>query len=261
MTTRSESVRIPVDDEVIAGTFLEPSPRVPGILFVHGWGGSQRNDVARAKGIAALGCVCLTFDLRGHERTVEQQQAITREHSLRDLLAAYDQLASHPGTDPNAIAVVGSSYGGYLAAILTTLRPVRWLGLHVPAIYRDEDWHTPKRQLSRADLNAYRRVRLNPDENRALAACAAFHGDVLIVESEHDDFVPHTTIMSYRTAFLNSHSMTHRIMDGADHALSTPAMQQLYADILVNWITEMIVGVRVNQSAMRELFERDATRS
>ncbi len=261
MSTRSESVRINVDDEVIAGTFLEPSPRVPGILFVHGWGGSQRNDVARAKGIAALGCICLTFDLRGHERTVEQQQAVTREHSLRDLLAAYDRLAAHPGIDPGAIAVVGSSYGGYLAAILTTRRPVKWLGLHVPALYRDEDWHTPKRALNRADLTAYRQQHVLPTANRALAACMDFTGDVLIVESEHDAFVPHQTIMSYRMAFQQSHSMTHRIMDGADHALSTPAMQQDYAEILVNWITEMIVGVRVNHSAHRELFTRDDTRS
>lgn len=258
MTTRSEPVRIAVDGEVIAGTFLEPNLKVPGVLFVHGWGGSQKTDLARAKGIAGLGCICMTFDLRGHERTFEQQQRITREHSLRDLIAAYDRLASHPGIDPSAIAVIGSSYGGYLAAILTSLRPVKWLGLHVPALYRDEDWHTPKRQLSRADLTAYRSERVDPGSNRALGACLAYTGDVLLVQSEHDVYVPSQTIMSYRAAFQHTHSLTHRIVDDADHALSSPASRQAYTGILVNWITEMVVGIRVGSATMRELFEADA---
>ena len=38
---------------------------------------------------------------------------MTREQNLDDLLAAYDLLAQHPHIDPSAIAVVGTSYGGY----------------------------------------------------------------------------------------------------------------------------------------------------
>src|SRR5690606_10852179 len=85
---------------------------------------------------------------------------------------------------------------------------------------------------------------LGPDENRALAACEAFTGDVLIVESEHDAFIPHSTIMNYRSAFRQAHSMTHRIVDGADHALTDKSAQRSYTSILLNWATEMIVGAR-----------------
>src|SRR5690606_3542934 len=100
-------------------------------------------------------------------------------------------------------------------------------------------------QLNREDLAVYRGAPVTPEENRALAACAAFTGDVLIIESEHDRLVPHATIMSYRAAFRNSHSLTHRVVDGADHALSEKTSQQAYTSILVGWITEMIVGARV----------------
>ena len=220
MATHSESVDILVDDEHIAGTFLSPPTKLPGVLFVHGWGGSQERDLARARGIAGLGCICLSFDLRGHALTLAQQQTVTREQNLRDLLAAYDLLVQHPNIDPSAIAVVGTSYGGYLATLLTTLRPVKWLALRVPALYGDEDWAVPKRQLDRDTLNQLRGRRVMPEENRALAACAAFRGDVLIVESEHDHLVPHSTIMSYRAAFHQTHSLTHRIILGADHALT-----------------------------------------
>ena len=72
---------------------------------------------------------------------------MTRQANLQDLLAAYDALVAHPSIDRDAVAVVCSRYGGYLAAILTELRPVRWLGLRVPVLYLDEGWNTPKRAL------------------------------------------------------------------------------------------------------------------
>ncbi|MNQ99563.1 hypothetical protein D3C85_1153040 [compost metagenome] len=53
--------------------------------------------------------------------------------------------------------------------------------------------------------------------------------------------------MSYRSAFRRSHSLTHRILDGADHGLSDKASQQAYTSILVNWVTEMVMGARVGR--------------
>ena len=245
MTTSSSTIEITIDGEQIAGTFLAPHSKVPGVLFIHGWGGSQERDLDRARGIAGLGCVCLTFDLRGHEKGSERQQTISREENLRDIIAAYDRLVQHPVIDTKAIAVVGTSYGGYLSTILTTLRPVKWLSLRAPSLYRDAEWSLPKRQLNREDLAVYRGSPITPEENHALAACAAFKGDVLIVESEHDHLVPHQTIMSYRGAFRHSHSLTHRVLDQADHALTEKTNQSAYTSILVGWITEMVVGARV----------------
>lgn len=245
MTVSSEAVELISNGERIAGTFLAPGAKIPGVLFVHGWGGSQESDLVRATGVAGLGCACLTFDLRGHGGTIAQQETVSREDNLRDLVAVYDYLVCHPSVDQSAIAVMGNSYGGYLASILTTLRPVKWLALTVPALYRDEDWRRPKRQLDREDLARYRRTRVTPTENRALAACVQFEGDVLLIEAEHDDLVPHSTLISYRRAFERAHSLTYRIVDGADHAMSSETCQQAYTSLLVSWATEMIVGGRI----------------
>lgn len=143
---------------------------------------------------------------------------------------------------------MGSSYGGYLSAILTSLRPVRWLALRVPALYRDEEWKVPKRQLDRDVLAAYRRGPVAPTENRALRACAEFANDVLIVKPEHDDLVPHQTIVSYRAAFSRAHSLSYRIIDGVDHGLSSEACQSAYTSLLVNWTTEMVLDARGRHS-------------
>lgn len=253
METRLEPVEIGVDGDHLAGTLLMPATAMPGVLFVHGWGDSQQQDLERAREIVGMGCVCLTFDLRGHARSEARRETVTREDGLRDLLAAYDCLARQRGVDPSAIAVVGISYGGYLASILTELRPVRWLALRAPALYKDADWSMPKRKLHQdADFHAYRRRELPASDNRALRAAASYRGDVLIVESEQDDVVPHPAIASYVTAFGNAHSLTSRVIKEADHSLREEGWQRAYTSILVNWLTEMIVGARANAVAPPE---------
>ena len=245
MTAERYGVQIKVKQGFLDGTFLAPKAAVPGVLFAHGWGGNQEQYLERARQAAALGCICLTFDLTGHGRTRAEQQNVTRETNLQDLLAAYDALVAHPSIDHDAVAVVGSSYGGYLAAILTELRPVRWLGLRVPALYLDEGWNTPKRALHvEHDLVAYRKRIVPSSDNRALRAAARFGGDVLLVESEHDEIVPHAAVASYLQAFLNAHSLTYRIIEGADHGLSDDASQRAYTALLMNWLSEMVAGHR-----------------
>jgi dienelactone hydrolase len=245
MPTRDEVIDIPVEDELVEGTLVTPGTLVPGVLFVHGWGGSQQQYLARAREIASLGCICLTFDLRGHVRTHRQKDTVSREDNLEDVLAAYDVLVHQPGVDLSSIAVVGSSYGGYLAAILTSLRPVRWLALRVPALYKDSDWDLPKGQLRKQqELEAYRLQAVRAEESVALKACAGFTGDVLLVESEHDSTVPHQVIINYRDACTSAHSLSYRTIRGADHSLSDPRWQQAYTTLLVNWFSEMLGGAR-----------------
>jgi uncharacterized protein len=248
MTTRDEAIEIQVDGRRLPGTLVSPATAMPAMLFVQGWGSGQEVYLPRAREIAALGCLCLTFEPRGVARDDPRHETVSREDNLRDVVAAYDLLAGQPGVDAEAIGVIGASYGAYLAAILTSLRPVRWLGLRVPALYKDQDWDEPKRRLDRDELAAYRRRPLDPEENRALRACAAFRGEVLLVESERDDVVPHPAIANYLATFAKAHSLTYRVIAG-DHGLSEKPAQQAYTSLLVNWVTEMVLGARGGAAA------------
>ena len=250
MPTRDEPVYIRVEGEHILGTLISPGDLVPGVLFVHGWGGDQRQYLARARAIAALGCICLTFDLRGHAQTLTQHETVSREESLRDILAAYDFLAAQHNVDSDSIAVVGSSYGGYLAALLTAMRPVKWLALRVPALYKDSEWSLPKLKLrTEQDLAKYRLQPVGPEESKALRACHAFTGDVLLVESEHDTVIPHQVVVNYREACKSARSLTYRLIAGADHGLSDEAMQATYRELLVKWFKEIVFGAKPPESA------------
>jgi dienelactone hydrolase len=111
----------------------------------------------------------------------------------------------------------------------------------------------PKLKLRQMqELDTWRRSRFGPETNRALGAAAAYRGDVLLVESEHDAVIPHEVIHNYRGAFAHSRSLTYRTIAGADHGLRDPACRQAYTTLLVNWITEMIAGDRLDEPAAQK---------
>jgi hypothetical protein len=43
MATHDDEIDIAVDGQHISGTLVTPGTLVPGVLFVHGWGGSQQS--------------------------------------------------------------------------------------------------------------------------------------------------------------------------------------------------------------------------
>jgi uncharacterized protein len=63
--------------------------------------------------------------------------------------------------------------------------------------------------------------------------------------------VPHPVIESYLEACKHAHSLTYRIIEGADHGLSDEAGQRAYTALLVSWLTEMVFGAREGGLAPR----------
>jgi dienelactone hydrolase len=256
---RVDSLALPVAGERFGATLAAPAPAMPAVIFVHGWNGTKEFALGHVRDAVSLGCVVLAVDLRGHDRQDPRHEQVTREDNLRDLLAAYDWLAARDDVDGHAIAVVGFSYGAYLATLLTAQRRVQWLALRSPALYPDEGWDVPKHQLEkRVELDAYRRRVHAPEGNRALTALAGFSGDVLLVSSQHDEVLPRPVAESFRVALARASSITTRTISGADHALSHPDAKRAWADLLQDWLAAMVGGAR-QQAVVAALEERHRT--
>ena len=222
----------------IEGTMFLPKSsrqRHAGALFLHGWRSDRQKHIVPAQLLAEIGFVSLTVDLRGHGKTGELEPAVSVRDNLRDVLAAYDLLISRDDVDRNCIALAGFSYGGFLAILLAAERKVRWLALRSPALYRDEDLDIPKAEIKRRGLMAFRRRQLSPADCAGLHAAASVQAHVLLIEAEHDRVVPRQQIRNYLKAFQRASSVAHRVIRGANHAM-TPEHYRVAVRTLVDWL-------------------------
>jgi uncharacterized protein len=223
---------IPRDGRTLAARLCIPEAqpdRGRGVLFVHGLRSDQSGYRDRAEAASAqIDATCLTFDLGGHgESTGDLEDLSLRDH-LGDVLAAYDLLAAHERADPRRIGVCAASYGAYLAALLISERPVQRLLLRAPALYSDEDLNTP-----------IRRLRSTSDPRAAVASLARlerYGGEVLILESERDEVIPHAIVKAYQSAFPRA---THRVIPDASHELADPAWRAAFLNSILFWFDQL----------------------
>jgi dipeptidyl aminopeptidase/acylaminoacyl peptidase len=229
----------PLTPEVLQHRFAHK----PAVLLVPGWDDSKHEQYDRiGAALDEQGWFTRRVDFPGGRRQEVSREEMSRDQHLKELVAAYDSLVAQRVVEGSAVAFIGFSYGGYLGSLLSAQRPLQWMALRSPALYRDEDWFVPKEELDKDELDRYRRGVRSPEENAALAACEAFEGDVLLIESEDDDTVPHPAVKSYKAAFRNARSFDYRLLEGADHELSSRAAQSRFIDELLRWMNQVTGG-------------------
>lgn len=238
--TKKEFLFAPVHNQKLAGTLILPEnvqQSSPAILFIHGWRSNQEGAIEFAEALAQRGFICMTFDQRGCGKSEGNIDALLRQDFLDDVLTAYDHLVTVVGVDPDNISVIGSSFGGYLGAILTTRRRVKYLVLRAPADYPNEGFEKPQVLLPDTAKGAWQTQEHQPHDSFALNALHTFSGKVLIVESGKDEQVSQQTIANYVNALKDKEKLTHIIMEGAGHRLQENKSRSEYTQILVNWFS------------------------
>lgn len=229
-----------VNNQKLRGVFILPKilkDKNPAVLFIHGLTSQKENSFQYANGLAKLGCISFLFDMRGHGESEGDINALTLKDFLEDVVAAYDFLEDGEGIDKDNVSVVGSSLGGYLAALLTSKRKVKNLALRAPADYPKEVFHKPTiaHGGENPSVMEWRRQLKKPDNSFALQAMHAFDGKVLIIESENDDMVPHATIENYGNAIKDKTKLTHIVVQGAPHSMKEGKFRDEVAQMLVGW--------------------------
>lgn len=213
------------------------------LLALPGWDddGSQQFTALSAL-LAPRSWVCRRARIPDASWPAQRRAAVSRSDSLHAVLEDYMDLAAVRGVARSRLGLLGFSYGGYMASLLAAAKPVRFLALRSPALYPDAGWDLPKEALDKPTLRAYRSQLLAPSQNRSLRSCAGFRGDVLLVDAQEDEVIPHQVIASYARAFGSARSLTRYTLAGADHQLSAPAAQREYHDMLVAWLDGLGLG-------------------
>lgn len=234
-----------VNKDALTGTIFYP-PKIkklnPAVLFVHGWQSNQTGYFLRAETVAKEGAICLTFDLRGHGQSAGDLKTFSRKNHLDDVLAAYDFLISQPQVEQNKIGVVGASYGGYLASILTSKRKIKWLVLRAPALCSNTDFDLPTALLIEQKGEDIFRQKTYEENNFAIHSLKNYKNGAVLIECENDQIIPPQIILNYKRTLQNNKNYHYELLMRADHQLSKPENKIGFVKILSKWFCKWLIN-------------------
>ena len=237
-----EPVEIHVDNEKIRGILYIPesNSKKVGVLLIHGWTGKPNH--AAAEILAKNGYKVLAISLRGHNDSDGDIRRVSRKKSLDDAIAAYDYLNS--ALRPSSpIAVVGSSYGSYIAVMLSAKRVVSALSLRVPATYPDEGFDDAQWGMGGENprINAWRKTTVSFDKNTAFKNLHNFNGQVQIIEAGQDEQVPSEAIKNYIDAINSKSKLEYHLMKDWPHSLGDNIENNRHFQvILLSWLNNIV---------------------
>ena len=186
--------------------------KLPVVIQIHGGPESQELpnfNPRRQAWVNELGAAVITPNVRGSEgygkRYLSLDNAEKREDSVKDIGALLDWIRTQPDLDPNRVAVVGQSYGGYMVLAVHGHYADRLAG--VINLYGISDFETflkntegYRRDLRRAEygderdpkmLEVFRRIAPMRMAERMTRPMMVFQGanDPRVPKSESDQLV------------------------------------------------------------------------
>ena len=245
------------DRNLKATLFSPEAETVPGVICFPGY--KSKRELYYEHGLAIaekVGAACLTVDISGHGETPGDLQKLTAQDLEDDALAAYDALAEQPNVDQDRMGIIGTSFGGRLAVLLTCDRNPKSLLLRAPSIKEElpvipdpvdqppEEKGLLTKILGRStpiydvvaeaykvgDYNERLKAYL-PRAGSLLRILNDYAGSVTIVESELDPHIDSKYIQACLTVAQNG---THAIIEGAGHMLNEEERLK-YREIILDW--------------------------
>ncbi|HMS23624.1 MAG TPA: alpha/beta fold hydrolase [Candidatus Saccharibacteria bacterium] len=231
-----KSVNISCIGYEIAADWYEGSDCV--LLVLPGFTSSKANykDLTAAI-ISKTGTSALVIDYSGHGESPFDVQDITIMENFSEVVRAYDWLKKH--YPDKAINVMGTSYGGFFAAMLAGVRDVNKLVLRVPANYAPKDLYTPWRELDREQIrNEYRADPNNFKEHPVLAHGQSFKGTAYVLTHELDEACPKSSTDPYIKVFGAEAWEAKGFVHGLAKSKFTQAQLEEYQDKIAGWLNK-----------------------
>lgn len=209
----SEQVLLRVGAETLACS-IDRADRgtAPSVISLHGAGPSNREHsryLSRAFTDRGLGVVRFDFSGQGEStgRMEESNLAKRRDEAIA--------VMRHFAMDEANLTIVGTSMGGYIAAVLAGEFRVRNLILFCPAAYDVKAWNVPFgggfTDILRRDLSL-----LKSDVRERLSS---FAGNALLVLAERDEVIPDLIAGWYTEALGRARNLKTLTITGCPHPI------------------------------------------
>lgn len=213
------------------------------VLWLQGWTSSMD---AHREGVERMakksGLAFATLDYAGHGLHALPIEESTRKQQYTEVVAVFDELKQR---GYEKIIVIGGSFGAYMAALLTSNRPVHAAVLRAPANYMDEEFETPyKHTLRHTDHAAYEKAKRSGTflDSLAVEALRNFNGYTYVLEHELDNVVPAEVPKRY---FAVAKHGNYLLVPKTEHSPKLMANPQVHFDYIEHLIISIIKAIQL----------------
>jgi esterase/lipase len=214
------------------------------VLWLQGWSStmdSHREGVERMS--AHTNTAFATLDPAGHGLHKLPIEQSTRKQQHEEVVAVFDELKKR---GYGKIIVIGGSFGGYMAALLTDKRSVHAVVLRAPANYPDDEFEIPFGETLRSkDYAAYTKTKESDEmltKSAATRAIESYDGFVYVLEHELDTVVPQKVPKNYFAAAKHGNYL---IIPKTKHSAKLMAEPELHFAYIEQLVEAIIKAIRL----------------
>lgn len=204
------------------------------VLWLQGWTSTiKRNQPILERLSTETNLTFAILDYAGQGLSHLDLDTVSKNHQFSEVIDLYDKLL---GLGYKRIVVVGGSFGGYLACLLTRERPVIGLILRAPAVYPDKEFPLPyKDTIGYEDEGLYEKFKhiiQTNDTFISLEALRCYTGRTVVLLCEKDSIVPEDVVMRYVHAAASCELVIAKGMDHSPNFMPNPPKQHAYLESL-----------------------------
>lgn len=230
-----KEVEFKIGDETLRGRLFVPKDtgHFPGVIFFHGSGGVGEMFFEFAKRLSKKGYITLAFNYRGAGSSDGEFEEQTISNGIEDAKAAIDYFLSLKNLDKNRVALIGGSFGGFLAALSSNLARFKSIVLVGPAAFSPKKYNTQR--------DADEELRSGFKESQSYKEIEKFNGALLVAISEFEEVLPSGMAEEYFEKANGTPKKEKYVVRGATHRIKlNPVSKEGLFSKIIEWFAETL---------------------
>jgi dienelactone hydrolase len=233
---KKQDVEFKVGEDTLRGALFIPDGKgpFPAVIFFHGSESKGETNFELAEKIAQRGILGFAFNYRGCGISDGDIKEQTLGMGIEDVKAAMKALLSRKEIDKTRIGVCGSSYGGFLASLISSEYIFKSMVLTVPAAY------TPT-AMSVIHGSNIRTLGDTFKDSLSYKEIGIFKGDLLVIGAEFEDLLPQGMVEKYFEAAKNVRKKEAYVLKEAKHVIRLyPKAKKVMMEKVMNWFSKTL---------------------
>ena len=233
-----KQVEFKVGKETLRGSLFVPEGTgpFPAVIFFHGSGSKGLTYFETAKQLSEKGVLGFAFNFRGCGISDGKFGKITIGEGEEDAREALKLFLSQADVDKKRYGICGSSYGGFLAALISPDFNFKSMILSVPASY-------PKFAMKLKQGTLLSKILKTEDFNNSesYSKIKNFSGRLLVIRAENDEIIKPGMAEKYLESTDQALQKEEFVIKNAKHEISkNPKAKRLLQKKIIDWFLETL---------------------